>query len=638
MKKSPRYLITGLLILLLAAMLRLGAFHEALIGADQTSILEGAVLIADRITFPLTGMKSSIGVMQPPATLYLAALPLLLVRRVIAIKFFFSVLDLLAIALLYRAVGRVYGPRAAWIATLLYAANPWVVEFNRWIWYQTLIPTFATIACAALLMALTPQTRRPNISLAAALLAATLMGLVHLVAGIWTPVLFLVAAFATIRRRLWRGFSAGFILSLSAAYPYLRYLLLTRGADLMMLLSGRSSARTWNSFAYRLSFELLGGKEVLSTPRHPLWADSVYAPDILYYLVPTLIVVAIGGILWQWAHKKQTPAESQLVLIGWTLLAPTVFIFFSFHLQHFYLILLFPAPYVLLASWLGNLRSTNAIGRWATLVLNLTLLGIALWWSYLWGVRIAYEKQGLLRAPTRAWLMDATAESAARYLEAMPEAEFLILVNFDGEDFSAFDWVPNFIHSERARIAPAGEGFILPARPACYLLGPGVELAIHATPLMETGAKPHPELAATAALPWSIYCTPPPTHVPEPVATWQNGMTLLNATVTGDRQPGGALILTYTWLYTGVAPTHTYHLFNHLLLNGELIAQVDGRGVPTRYWRSGDQLTTYFTLPLPEELPTGTTQLLVGFYTWPGLERIDLSDNAPAFSVITWGE
>ena len=67
MKTSGRYLLRGLLILLLAAALRLGAFDEALIGADQTSILSGAADIAHGVHFPLIGMKSSIGVMQPPA-------------------------------------------------------------------------------------------------------------------------------------------------------------------------------------------------------------------------------------------------------------------------------------------------------------------------------------------------------------------------------------------------------------------------------------------------------------------------------------------------------------------------------------------------------------------------------------------
>lgn len=635
MKTSGRYLLRGLLILLLAAALRLGAFDEALIGADQTSILSGAADIAHGVRFPLIGMKSSIGVMQPPATLYFAAIPLLLVQRVIAIKFFFSALDLLAIALLYRAVRRTCGPHAAWIAALLYATNPWIVEFNRWIWYQTLIPTFATISCAALLETLAPQARWRDAWLALGLIAATLMGLVHLVAAIWTPVLFLIAALLAVRLRLWRGFSAGLMLSLGAAYPYLRYLLLTRGADIALLLSGRSETRTWNTFTYRLGYELLGGREVLSTPRDPLWANSVYAPNAFYSLIPILIGLAAGGLLYHWIRNRHL-SPPQLLLMLWTLLAPTIFLFFSFHLQHYYLLFLFPAPYVLLGSWLQILHTTNASHRRLATSLSLIVIGVAFWWSYLWGVRVTFENQGLLRAPTRAWLMDAAAESAARYLAATPEAEFVILVDFDGEDFSAFDWIPAFIHNERARIAPAGEGLILPARSACYLLGPGVDIATHAAPLMEMGAVLRPDLAAVPALPWPIYCTSAPQTISVPVATWQNGLNLLNATITGDWHPGSTLTLTYSWRYTGNAPTQTYHFFNYLLYNGELLAQIDGRGVPTRYWRQGDLLFTYFTLPLPQTLPPGTYQLRMGQYTWPDIEAVLLDDGTTAYTVKLW--
>ena len=88
-----------MLCLLLAAVLRLAAFDEALIGADQTSILAAAANIASGRDFPGVGIKSSAGVMQTAVTGYLAALPLLLVHRIIAIKWFFSLLDLLALAL-----------------------------------------------------------------------------------------------------------------------------------------------------------------------------------------------------------------------------------------------------------------------------------------------------------------------------------------------------------------------------------------------------------------------------------------------------------------------------------------------------------------------------------------------------------
>ncbi len=630
MRRSFRDPLPGVLILLLAATLRLAAFPEALVGFDQTSILSGAAEIADGVALPLTGMKSSIGVMQPAATLYLAALPLLLVRRVIAIKAFFSALDVLAVALLYRATRRNWGPQAAWIAALLYAANPWVVEFNRWIWYQTLIPTFATVAWAALLEALAPRARRPQLWLAVGMVAATLMGLVHLVAALGTVLFFVLLILIALRRRWLRGLGAGLGLSVLVALPHLLHLVATRGADVAFLLEGGEGGGRWSPFTYRLAFELLGGREVLSTPRDPLWAASVHAPAALYWIAPGLLLLALVGLLWR-RLRGTSPTTVQLLLAGWTLLTPALFLRAGFHLQHFYLLFLFPAPYVLVGSWAGTLE-TSDWKRWLRAGTSLAVIGVALWWSYLWAVRIGYEHQGLLRAPTRAWLMDVTAESAARYLEAHPGADFVVVSDFAGEDYSAFDWLPQFIRSERVRMSPAGEGLLLPASAACYLLGPGVE---HSLLPPETVARP--ELATHAALPWPIYCAPAAPRLPESAATWENGLSLLDATVEGAWLPGGRLTLLYSWRYEGEASPPTQQFFNHLLVNGELVAQVDGRGFPTRYWRPGDRFQTTFTLHLPETLPQGEYELLTGLYTWPAQERILLEEGAPAHRVAEGG-
>jgi hypothetical protein len=55
--------------------------------------------------------------------------------------------------------------------------------------------------------------------------------------------------------------------------------------------------------------------------------------------------------------------------------------------------------------------------------------------------------------------------------------------------------------------------------------------------------------------------------------------------------------------------------------------------VPTKYWRAGDVLITYFDLHLPEGLSKGTYHLLTGAYTWPQIERVFLNDGSPAFQV-----
>ena len=193
-------------------------------GSDQASILAAAADIAALRRFPGVGIKSSIGVMQTAVTPYIAALPLFIVPKVIAVKWFFSVLDWLAVACLYRAVKKRWGWHAGWAAASLYAANPWVVEFVRWIWYQSLISTFATFAfCSFLLLLPGQRSSHANLVLAAGLLSATLMGMVHLAGIPWTLLLFVLGFVLARRRRLWRGLIAGWGLSFLVVLPYLIY-------------------------------------------------------------------------------------------------------------------------------------------------------------------------------------------------------------------------------------------------------------------------------------------------------------------------------------------------------------------------------------------------------------------------------
>jgi hypothetical protein len=70
--------------------------------------------------------------------------------------------------------------------------------------------------------------------------------------------------------------------------------------------------------------------------------------------------------------------------------------------------------------------------------------------------------------------------------------------------------------------------------------------------------------------------------------------------------------------------------------DGELVTQIDGEGIPTRYWRDNDVLVTHFTLQLPGTLEPGTYRLLTGAYTWPAVDRVFLEHGEPAYEVAVW--
>ncbi len=646
--------LVAALILLVAAFLRLGAFQEALVGADQSSILASAADIAALRDFPLVGMKSSVGVMQTAAVAYLAALPLFLVHRVIAIRWFFSIIDLLALAFLYRAVGRTFGRRPGLIAALLVATSPWLIEFNRWIWYQTLISTFAIVAFSALLLALRSHAGGRSGLIAIAMVGATLMGLVHLASLPWAAVLWMLALVTVWQRRWWVAAAVGALVSLAIAAPYASFLVRSHFVDVATILAdGASEGSTWNWSTYRLTLELLTGQQVLETPHNPLWSQSVLHADALMTVVPVLLIAAAAAALWQIATEKRYRRTTVFVL-AWTVLAPTLFVRSGVHLQHFYLLFVFPAPYVLIAVALGRgLKKPLGQARvcpgrkphrsrpvWASSVrsiLSLVALGSVLllsaWWTSLWIVRIGYEQHGELRASTRAWLMDEAVTSISDLLAADPARQVIILTHFGTGELSPFDWVRNFIGSDRVRVVPVETGLVVPPAETCYLIAE--RASIDALDPVAMRLTPRPDLAIPASPPWPFYCVPPRPPLTEPLASWQNGLSLLQSDVSGDLVPGGHLDIVYTWHYRALQ-NHEYHFFTHLMLDGTLVAQIDGAGIPTRYWRDDDVFVTRFTLALPADLQPGAYGLTVGAYTWPDVVRVPLDGARDSYDLAHW--
>jgi len=684
-RHATHWALTG--ILLLAALLRLGAFQEALVGADQASILAAAADIVDLRDLPGVGIKSSVGVMQTATVAYLAAIPLLLVRRVVAVSWFFGVLDVLAIALLARAVRRRFGVRAAIIAALLYGTNPWVVEFNRWIWYQTLIPTFATAAFSALLLTLgspSAEVKAPRLaasqaragarrcplafpgrgagerggirskqhlrgkgapsvaSIPLAMVSATLMGLVHLAAVPWTAAIWAVTLIVAARRRWWPAAAIGLSISLLVAAPYMVFLARSGFADVGVLLGNdhtdQAGARTLNTAAYRLTYELLTGQQVLSTPRNSLWSESVLWSEDLLLVLPIALVLAVIWAAWRLTKSgRRRPALA--LTLGWTLLAPTLLVATDIHLQHFYLLFVYPAPFVLIGAaveaWLSpgpQVRRPDTV-RWIADVAVLVLLLLSAWWSHLWLVRIGYEQRGLLRAPTRAWLMDRAVKTVEGYLDGKEDREVILLTRFDAGGLSPFDWIRNFLATDAVRTVPAGGGLIVPAGETCYVLAEGAGTGDLAP--VSARAVRQSQMDIPARPPWTFTCAGPRPDVGAPLAAWQNGLALLDAAVAGEMTAGERLDLTLTWHYRA-ATTEEYHFFHHLVRDGEMVAQVDGEGVPFRFWRDDDVLITRFVLHLPDVLRAGSYELRVGSYTWPGIERVFLNDGADGYAIAAW--
>lgn len=133
-----------LFIFLGALTIRLWNFSDIEFKLDESLAIFRAVQFWFTGRLPLSGLISSIGIVNPPLFLYLL-LPITLVSlNPLLVTFIFSLCGCLAILVLYQVLKR-YSSLVAFFSTLLFASSPWPILFSRKIWAQNLLPLFSTL-------------------------------------------------------------------------------------------------------------------------------------------------------------------------------------------------------------------------------------------------------------------------------------------------------------------------------------------------------------------------------------------------------------------------------------------------------------------------------------------------------------
>jgi hypothetical protein len=105
---------------------------------------------------------------------------------------------------------------------------------------------------------------------------------------------------------------------------------------------------------------------------------------------------------------------------------------------------------------------------------------------------------------------------------------------------------------------------------------------------------------------------------------------LLAAQPSGDLRPGGKFRWQLTWRVNSPAsPGVDYHWFNHLVsAEGKRVGQMDGVGFPSRSWRAGDTVITWFDVPIAPDAAPGAYRMRVGMYTFPDIKGVQVVDKA----------
>lgn len=284
--RRPEYL----LVLLVAAILRLVLLDQTSFLGDQAELLFLARSALAHHALPVTGIRSSIGTLNPPASIFLL-LPFALLGDPMGATAATAAANIVAVLLLYRLTDRYVGRRAAFAVGLLYATAPWPIYFSRFIWQQNLLAPIVILFIWTLCRGLIDRKRGWlgwNVLLwgiaiqlhpsAAPLLALTALGVV------W--------AWRTVRLRDVAGAIAGLVILF---LPTLIWEIVSKGSDLPYYSALGQAPAVFNGDVFDQLLTVL-------TPPGP----SFFGGGTLYshvyqriaWLTPLLVVMNVAALIW----------------------------------------------------------------------------------------------------------------------------------------------------------------------------------------------------------------------------------------------------------------------------------------------------------------------------------------------------
>ena len=289
----------------------------------------------------LSGVRSSIGIYNPPMAVYILSLPALLSSSPLAVALLPAILGTLAIPLCWLLARMWMSRLPALSATLLFALSPWVALNSRKIWAQDLLPFF-TILFFLFLVSWMRRGRVLSLIGAAAMLAV--LNQVHYS----TLVLWLPAVYALVRGRAFlkvRSLLAAGAVALLLWAPFLVFL--ARGAwrDAQSYHPSRPAARVLAMRLEKASLlhgSLMGKGRFIATfgPGRGEWSEKFTDPRVEPVV---FVVILFAGLAAAALRSWRRP--TLLLLVMWLAL-PTLFSAFTGVFFH-YLFVTWPAPFLL---------------------------------------------------------------------------------------------------------------------------------------------------------------------------------------------------------------------------------------------------------------------------------------------------
>jgi len=646
-----------LLIIIGGGFLRLYRLEYSHVGSDQSILYSIALDWVNGGQLPLAANKASVGALNPPFVEYLIALPLFIKRSLLSPIVFQSILNLTAIPIIYWACKRFFDRKVALFAAALFAFNPWVVYYSRFIWNPNHIPFFATLLLVSLWLYLDEQ--KP-IYLILSFVWLSIITQLHLGSLVMVPVVGLILL--VFGRRWWRGrlwttfwpFLAGILLLVSLYIPYLLFERAVGFQDIRSLLgvltgTGLSGEVNVNSAALLLMLELTTGNNFFLN--HPtVWRDALSNWNWLFQLarfttIMALVYAIVAPFYRRFAHRdwkrKLSSSHVSLLVIGlWVIIPVILYIRHTYYLQNYFFLYLFPASLILVAVFWGNLFDWLAklsAPQWrypALAIVTIPVILILGWQFFMYRTRLVLINSSVEGQDHTVGDLQTAINYLGQAHQANPDCDIILLDRGYKLDSSPVGMLDPFFYPTEVRIVSQGRGFILPETCALYLVLATDDVAQSYLDRYGFLLNQMEEITDD----WKFYYLDSRAYqrlLPSAVAGWQNGLTLRDYQIEGDITPGQQLHLTYTWVMDDLRIEKSdYHFFNHLTNeNGELLTQDDAGIVHPVYWRTNDAMISQFYIDLPPDLPPGEYTLYVGMYTWPDIEPVPLSDGRSAYAV-----
>jgi 4-amino-4-deoxy-L-arabinose transferase-like glycosyltransferase len=631
-----------LAILLLAAGLRFYHLDWVEYKLDEANISRLALNMVRTGRVPIWGLGSSVGIYNGALSEWLLAIPYAVSSSPLVATGFVAALNVLAVAMTFAFTRKVAGPTAGLIAALLFAVAPWAVLNSRKLWAQDLLPPFVIAYLWTAYLALVEKKRWWLVGHVLALAACIQLHYSALTLVFLT--VFLISLFWW-RRWSWKVLAVVAVVGVLGFVPFLYLDATTIAPD---AITGQAHAfpnvtrimqtvlyrkAVVDTTAFQMAWIMVTGSDLHSlagASEFRNYLDSLLPVAPVFIVLGVLVLVALAWALWRAAHAWNDARAKAGFIVAMGMVFPTLlFVWHSTPVFPHYFILLYPWPYVLVAMfvvWIAQQRPRWRVAWWGgALIIVITAAQIYGYVSIMQFVA-GRNTPGGYGTPVGLTLQAVrSAEQMAREMKGH------ILVMADGDNVEAdqvasiWDVLVDPVFAPR--VVDRRRAMVYPTAPAALVYAPGASGGGSATHIpLRRGEGEY------SLIRWAGDTAPSKVGnlSPRGPARWANGVQLLAAQLSGDVRPGSTFRWQLTWRVDSAPPPGVdYHWTNQLYDGaGKRVGQMDGVGFPSRSWRVGDTVVTWFDVPIAPDAAPGMYTMRVGMYTYPDIETVPVIDGS----------